>query len=190
MNLEDVGKSIIEKISSYNIFNYFLPGFIFCYLSNVYTNYSFDTGSVWKDLVIYYFSGLIISRISSIFIERILLKIKIRNMHNHQQENYVRRAPYEDYIMASEKCSFISTLNETNNMYLTMIGVFTSVLFLKIGTMISAFFVNLFGRINIPNDILFLCAGLLLFVISYKKQTDYIRKRIHFMTHSDGEGET
>ena len=34
-------KEIIEKISSYNIFNYLLPGIIFVCISKEFTDYSF-----------------------------------------------------------------------------------------------------------------------------------------------------
>lgn len=86
--------------------------------------------------------------------------------------------PYKEYIKASEKISFIKILNETNNMYRTMISVFASVLIIKLYEILSIHFINLFGQIGMPLEILLLLIGMILFIVSYKKQTDYIRKRV------------
>lgn len=176
--MEEIGKSMLEKISSYNIFNNFFPGIIFCYMVKIFTNYELDMGNLWENLVVYYFWGLIIGRIGSLIIENLLLKIRIKNKKNKTRENYIERAPYNEYIKASEKYSFIKILNETNNMYRAMISVFACVLIIKIYEILSIYLVDLFGQIEILLEIILLITGMILFIMSYKKQTDYIRKRV------------
>lgn len=56
-------KEILEKVSSYNLFNYLLPGTVFVFVLSKISGYNF----IQKDLLIgaflYYFIGLVISRI-------------------------------------------------------------------------------------------------------------------------------
>lgn len=176
--MEEIGKCMLEKISSYNIFNNFFPGIAFCYMVDFFTNYKLDTESAWENLFIYYFWGLIISRIGSVVIEDILLKIKIKNKENKLKQNYINRVPYEEYSRASEKYSFIKILNETNNVYRTMISVFACVLIIKIYEVLSIYWAKSFGQMEMVMEILFLAVGIILFIMSYKKQTNYIRKRV------------
>jgi len=176
--MEEIGKSMLEKISSYNIFNNFFPGIIFCYMVKLFTEYELDTGNIWENLFIYYFWGLIIGRIGSLVIENLLLKIRIKNKKSKSKENYIERAPYKEYIKASEKNSFIKILNETNNMYRAMISVFACVLIIKIYEILSIYLIKLFGQMEMPLVIILLIAGMILFIMSYKKQINYIRKRV------------
>ena len=187
--MEEIGKSMLEKVSSYNILNNFLPGIIFCYMVKFFTGYELDTGSNWENIFIYYFWGLIISRVGSIVIESLLLKITIKNKRSRRKENYIKRAPYEEYSRVSEKQSFIKILNETNNVYRTMISVFMCVLVIKLYEVISTYIYKFVGGIGLIEDILFLLGGMLLFIMSYKKQTDYIRERIQEYIVSEGDKE-
>ena len=176
--MEEIGRIMLEKISSYNIFNNFFPGIAFCYMVKTFTDYKLDIGNLWENIFIYYFWGLVIGRIGSLLIENLLLKVTIKNKKSKLKENYIDRAPYKEYIEASEKFSFIKILNETNNMYRTMISVFASVLIIKLYEILSIHFINLFGQMEMPLEILLLLTGMILFIVSYKKQTDYIRKRV------------
>lgn len=186
--MEEIGKSMLEKISSYNIFNNFFPGIIFCYMVKIFTDYELDKGNLWENLFIYYFWGLIIGRIGSLLIESLLLKIKIKNKKRKSKGNYIERAPYKEYIKASEKNSFIKILNETNNMYRAMISVFACVLVIKICEILSIHLIKMFGQIEMPLDIILLITGSSLFTMSYKKQTDYIRKKVQdYMTDETKE---
>lgn len=187
--MEEIGKSMLEKISSYNILNNFLPGLIFCYMVKFFTGYELDMGSNWENIFLYYFWGLIISRVGSIVIESLLLKITIKSKRSKLRENYIKRATYEEYSRASEKQSFIKILNETNNMYRTMISVFLCVLVIKLYEVISTYIYKFLGEIGLIEDILFLLCGMILFIVSYKKQTDYIRKRVQECIVEEGDKE-
>ena len=111
-----------------------------------------------------------------------LLKIKIKSKKNKQKENYIERASYKEYCKVSEQNSFIKTLNETNNMYRTMIAVFACVLVIKIYELLSMHLIDFFSQIGTALEILFLVVVMILFIMSYRKQTDCIRKRVETYT--------
>ena len=75
---------------------------------------------------------MIISRIGSIFIEKILKSIKVCNKKTKEKEEFLKFAPYGDYIEASEANPFIKVLNETNNIYRTIIAMMVVVMGAKI----------------------------------------------------------
>lgn len=126
--MEEIIKNLVEKISSYNIWNNLFPGIVFCSIVERTTRIILSTGEIWKDLFIYYFAGMIISRIGSNFIEKILKSIEVRNKKTKQKEKFLKFAPYGDYIEASEANSFIKVLNETNNTYRTIIAMLVVVM--------------------------------------------------------------
>ena len=82
---------ILNKISSYNIFNYLLPGTLFAAIGDALTSYRFIQDDIIIGLFLYYFLGLVISRVGSLFIEPILKKTK-----------FVRFADYRRYVSASQ----------------------------------------------------------------------------------------
>ena len=177
--MEDIIKNLFVKISSYDIFNNLFPGIIFCSIVEKTTRISLQTGEIWEKLFLCYFIGMIISRIGSIFIEKFLKSIKIKNKKTKEKEAFLNFAPYSDYIEASENNSFIKILNETNNTYRTIIAMLIAVIGVKVYDWFLYDCINNFGVTG--NNIVFIVACLLiiiLFVISYKKQTDYIRERV------------
>ena len=118
--MEEIIKSISEKISSYNIFSNLFPGIIFCSVLTKATRFCFTSESIIEQLFIWYFTGMIISRIGSVFVESSLKKIKFR------KKPYLVFADYKEYITASEAKPFIATLSETNNTYRTIIALLFS----------------------------------------------------------------
>lgn len=177
--MQDVVKNLLGKISSYEIFNNFLPGIIFCTILEKTTRISFYTGEIWERLFIYYFIGMIISRIGSIFVKKTLESIKVKNKKTKVKEKFIKFAPYSDYIEASENISFIKILNETNNIYRTIIAMFIAVMCTKLYDWFLYDMINNFGVVG--KNIIFLIICLLitmLFICSYKQQTDRIRERV------------
>lgn len=178
--MEDCIQKSIEKITSYNIFNNLLPGIVFCYLIEQFTSISITTNKLLEDFFIYYFTGMILSRIGSLFIKRILEKLNIV----HTKSPTLDPASYEAYIEASESDSFIKILNETNNTYRTLIALFATVIATVLyehllSNRLHAFVTNKLG-LN-ANTVLFLilCIFLIyLFTLSYKKQSQFIESRV------------
>ena len=176
--MDEIVKNVIEKVSSYHIFNYFFPGIIFCWLIDKVTRVSISTCEVWKDIFIYYFVGMTISRIGSIYIEAALRSVKIPNK-DRKKEPFLNFIPYGDYITASKKDGFIKTLNEMNNTYRTLLTVFIVATGVKLYDIFFYDMVQGFGDTgnSVSLLILFLLT-IILFVNSYRKQTDYIKKRV------------
>lgn len=156
-------KELLDKISSYNIFNYLLPGVLYVFIVSKIT----DIDLVQKDLLIgaffYYFLGLIISRIGSLIIEPILKSI-----------SFVEFADYKDFVQASKNDSKIEVLSETNNMYRTLVSLFLLIFLTKLYWHLELRYPLLKEWIIIILIILLI----LMFLFAYRKQTTYITKRI------------
>lgn len=177
--MEETIKKIFDKISSYDILNNFFPGIIFCIIIEKTTRFSFTNGEIWERLILYYFVGMIISRIGSIFIEEKLKSIQVKNKKTQEKEYFLKFAPYSDYIDASQNSPFIKILNETNNTYRTIIAMLITVMGVKMYDWLLYDFIDNLGTVG--NNIVFLIVCMLitmLFIYSYKKQTDYIRDRV------------
>jgi hypothetical protein len=156
-------KDLLDKLSSYNIFNYLLPGILFAVLASKLTIYSFVQSDIVLGVFVYYFLGLVISRFGSLVIEPILKKVKV-----------VKFAPYSDFVAASKKDDKIEVLSEVNNMYRTLASLFVLLLVLLGYQMLQIHFPPL-GQWNV-----YIAGALLIlmFLLSYRKQTAYITKRI------------
>jgi len=156
-------KDFFEKLSSYNIFNYLLPGVLFAFFTEQLTQIKLIQDDILIGVFLYYFIGLIISRVGSIFIEPVL-----------KSSGFLKFADYDDFIKASKNDEKINVLSETNNMYRTLISMFLLLILIKI----YSYFLCLFPQI-IEWSLLFLIVLLFfMFLFAYRKQTKYIVKRI------------
>jgi len=154
-------KEIIEKISSYNIFNYLFPGIIFTL--NTLTPYNLIGDDIVTELFKYYFIGLVISRFGSIVIEPFLRKTKL-----------LKFADYSDFISSSKKDPKIDLLSEVNNMYRTILSAIVLLFLSKLWNIIEIYYL-----IDTKISLLLVVAMVgFLFLFSYVKQTNYIKKRI------------
>lgn len=156
-------KDLLDKLSSYNLFNYLLPGTLFAAIAERISPHKFTHDSIIVSLFIFYFIGLVISRIGSLVIEPLLKGTK-----------FVKFAEYKDFIAACRKDDKIELLSEQNNMYRTLAALFLALpVYKAVDTFLHWY--------PIPRG-LALAAGLLalfgLFVSAYKKQTGYITKRV------------
>ncbi|MBV0934735.1 hypothetical protein [Marinobacterium weihaiense] len=156
-------KDLLEKLSSYNIFNYLLPGVVFVAMSKSLTKYNFAQEDIVIGVFLYYFIGLVISRIGSIVIEPILKWMK-----------FVRFSEYRDYVDASSKDKLIEVLSEANNMYRTFLSLFVSLSLLKVFEILS----ERYQCLSFISSEITILGLLILFAFSYRKQTDYITKRV------------
>lgn len=156
-------KDLLDKLSSYNIFNYLFPGVVFVVLASKLTSYNFIQQDILVGAFLYYFIGLVISRIGSIFIEPVLKFIK-----------FLKFADYKRFVKASKVDTRIDTLSEVNNMYRTICSLFLILIAIKGFEWLSTKWLFLAER-KIETLTVFL---FLLFLFSYRKQTNYITKRI------------
>ena len=154
---------LLNKITSYNIFNNLFPGALFVFVSNYLGLFSVTESNVIVELFIYYFIGMTISRFGSVIIEPAFKKIGIVNY-----------APYSDYVSAASADPKIDILLEVNNTYRTLVALFVLLLLVFAGNRLSVYFG---ASQNIVNSVL-LVSVFLLYVCSYRKQTSFIRERV------------
>lgn len=148
---------IIQKISSYNLFNYLLPGVVFSVFIEKITPYKIIQNDLLVNVFLIYFAGLVVSRIGSLIVEPIF-------------KRFVDFASYADFVEKSKQDPKLEILSEANNTYRTFIALFIVLFLVKL---YSHFF-------NINNGIYILMGTLfILFVFSYVKQIKYIIKRIN-----------
>ena len=147
---------LLQKLSTYNIFNYLFPGVVFVILLNRYTGINLAVDDVILGMFLYYFFGLVLSRIGSILIEPALRRTKI-----------VEFSDYARFIRASKLDDKIELLSEVNNMQRTIIAMLVVLLAISIcnGSVTCLLTIGLLGIVT-------------LFVLSYRKQTSFITKRI------------
>lgn len=156
-------KDLLEKLSSYNIFNYLFPGVLVAVLGTAVSSFDLLADDVIIGVFLYYFYGLVVSRIGSIVLEPILKRIKI-----------VKFASYGDFVTASRIDEKINILSEQNNVYRTLASTFLCLILLKFVDCILTRLQTLYeNRVLIA--IILLMA---LFILSYRKQTYYVAARV------------
>ena len=154
---------LLSKLSSYNLFNYLLPGILFVVLAPAITHYSFLQRDIAIGVFVYYFIGMVVSRIGSIVMEPLL-----------KWSSFLKFADYKDFVDASKKDPKIELLSEVNNTYRTLCSLFFLLIMLKLYEWIESRFPVLRNWSALG------LAGLLLvmFLFAYRKQTGYVTKRI------------
>jgi hypothetical protein len=157
-------KEIIDKITTYNLFNYLLPGVLFVVLAKSFLSTDLIQVNIVLDVFLYYFVGLVISRFGSTVVEPILNKVR-----------FLKLAKYEDFVDTSKTDPKIELLSEANNMYRTFIAMFTLLLLSKLYFYVETFYPSIqYWNLHI---LIFLL--LVMFLYSYRKQTSYIFNRIN-----------
>lgn len=147
---------LLQKLSTYNIFNYLFPGVVFVILLNRYTGINLAVDDVILGMFLYYFFGLVLSRVGSILIEPAIRCTKI-----------VEFSDYASFVRASKLDDKIELLSEVNNMHRTIIAMLGVLLVISIcnGSATCRLTAVLLGIV-------------ILFILSYRKQTSFITKRI------------
>ncbi|MEG0836038.1 MAG: hypothetical protein RR063_11030 [Anaerovoracaceae bacterium] len=165
-------EKLLEKLSSYNILNNLIPGGAFVWLCGLFGIQFISSSSILEMLFIYYFLGMIVSRVGSLAIETLCKKIKIITYSSKQ-----------DYVEATKKDKLIEVLLETSNLYRTCAGMILTVGICRIYTFVSKQF-------NIPHEItvwMIIVVLLILFVTAFCKQTKHISSRVEVANKSQEE---
>lgn len=155
---------LVNKISSYHIFNYLVPGVIFAYFFDNYFSWGIELiqPNLLVAFFVYYFLGATINRVGSVVLLNIMVKIF-----------KIKQAPYSDYLEAEKKDQKITILSEINNMYRSFFSLFFILLVLSIIKICIGY-----NHQNLALSIVFL--GLvILYGFSCKKQTNFIIKRVN-----------
>jgi len=156
-------KDLIDKISSYNIFNYLLPGIIFVVFSKEVIGYNFIQENNLLGAFLYYFIGMVVSRFGSVIVEPLL-----------KYFSFVKFKEYKSFVWASKQDTKLELLSEVNNTYRTTSSTFILLI-------LTAAYKALESRFDISNRIslsILIILILILFLLSYRKQTNYITKRV------------
>src|SRR5260370_14737106 len=107
--MESAMNELLAKLSSYNVFNYLLPGIVFAILAGDIIHYSIIQKDIVTGAFFYYFVGLVVSRFGSLIIEPLLKWLR-----------FVKFADYKDFVAASQKDAKLDVLSEVNNTYRTL----------------------------------------------------------------------
>ena len=95
-------KELLDKLSSYNIFNYLLPGTLFALVAERTADIRIIQTDIFIGLFLYYFIGLVISRVGSLVLEPLMRRV-----------SFVKYAPYEDFVRVSARDPKLEILSET-----------------------------------------------------------------------------
>ena len=175
---------IAEQISAYEIFNHIVPGAVYIILADRLTAFSFLTGRVLPDIIIFYFAGVVIGRIGSLLIEKAL-----SHKGKKTGKTFLERAPYSDYLKAEKKDTEhkLNQLLTANNMYRSLASAAALLLLTVLAEWLLPFLPG--GILTRRIVILVACILLvLLFLFSLRKQTGYIRLRVtHLLSKSDNK---
>jgi hypothetical protein len=154
---------LLTKLSSYNIFNYLVPGSLFSIAAKRLGIVDLTDQDLATNLLTFYILGMIVSRIGSLFIEPLMKKMK-----------FVDYAPYGDFVRASQKDLKIEVLVEVSNTYRTLASAFICLIggfALRCASGVEALASAWMIAIT-------LLALALVFLGSYCKQSSYVKKRV------------
>ena len=154
---------LISNLSPYGQINYLVPGAVFVLILDHISGFSLVPDNMLIGLILYYFVGVVISRIGSLVVEPILKRV-----------SFVKYANYDDYVAAFKEDSSLEALLEPSNAYRTICSMCLLVLLAKTYEVVGAQW-----RFSSQTEGTILVTGLLvLFLFSYRKQVAYITKRV------------
>lgn len=154
---------LLTKLSSYNLFNYLVPGVVFAVLASEMTAYHLVQKDIIIGVFLYYFLGMVVSRFGSLVIDPVL-----------QWISFVKFEDYKAFVVASKKDPQLEVLSEVNNTYRTLCSLFFLLLLLRLYAKIEARLPALKGW----DAMLLIVLLLLMFLFAYRKQTSFVVKRI------------
>ena len=147
------------NFSPYDILNSLVPGALFAVLASATTSPTFTIDDQLVALVVYFGYGTVISRIGSVVVEPVATVAKV-----------IKYSDYSDLVAAEKVDQRISRLVEISNMYRTLFASFL------ICPAIVFIVPNGWGNQGYVRVSIAGCAAL--FLLSWAKQCNYIRKRV------------
>jgi hypothetical protein len=156
-------KELSDKISSFNIFNYLLPGILFVVIAKELTGMDLILTRHLLGVFLYYFIGMVICLFGSLVIEPLL-----------QRLNFVKFIDYKSFILAARNDDQLELLSHINNIYQSMVSLSVLLIVVKAYSYVKY-------ALAIPNSIsiIFALIGIIvLFLFSYRKQAMHIARRI------------
>lgn len=159
----EILKLVIDKLSQYNFLTNILPGTVLCIILKYLVGYDLIPDDYYQAGIVFYFVGMVNSRVGSLVIEPILKAI-----------SWVKFAPYSEFLRAEKEDAKLTILSQENNVFRSYISLmFISIL----GYIYKNCSLDL--RLSLNNESLVLIVILfVLFLFAYKKQTSFVRKRV------------
>lgn len=155
-------EKIIDRISSYQFFNFFYPGAIFIGVTDYLLEKDLTELYIGYLLLCCYFLGMTFSRIGSLMIECPMIKC-----------NIIEKIEYCKLVKAEKKDSKVMLLLEICNTFRTLSATF----FVLTILMLMEDCLNI--GLNFSNKEIALCLFIaVLFLLSFKKQYKYVKSRI------------
>ncbi len=161
--MSDAIDAIAGKVSEYNVFNYLVPGAVFMVgLRYVVGAIPFENSVIFF-LVTAYAVGMALSRIGSLIVEPILLRMGV-----------IERFDFEEFVRAEKSDSKLTTLLLESNAYRTMAAVFATLLLAK-GVVALQSRCSHWSQIGAWGCSI---ALVVLFAFSHRKMRQYIHRRV------------
>jgi len=168
-------KELLDKLSSYNVLNYLFPGILAAVFVSQVTSFHLLSDNAFAAPFLYYFYGLVVSRIGSLVLEPLLKRLGL-----------VRFVPYAAYAAATRLDPMIETLSEQNNTYRTLASLIACVTVAVLVDRALTHFASLTATAT--------CLGVfLLFVVmilSYRKQAKFVAARVATAVVPKAAGQT
>ncbi|MDK2972239.1 MAG: hypothetical protein PWP23_1994 [Candidatus Sumerlaeota bacterium] len=168
-------KEVLDKLSSYNIFNHLLPGVVFVILAEALTTFHFVQQDIILGIFLYYFIGMVISRLGSLVVEP---SLKITGL--------LEVVPYSDFVTVSREDEKLVVLSESSNTYRTLCALFMALVLLEGYERLSLSL----PKIQPWTVEILIIALFAIFCMAYRKQCQYITKRVnsHIKTRGADHG--
>lgn len=155
---------LLSKLSSYNLFNYLFPGVLFAFLIDATTPYPLVQKDIVVGAFVYYFAGLVVSRVGSLVLEPLLKKL-----------GFLKFADYPKFVAASKLDPKLELLSEANNVYRTLSALLVVVLLVRLYAGLE----HALPGLAVWNSYVLLVLLLGMLLLSYRKQTAYVVKRVN-----------
>lgn len=154
--------------------NNFLPGAFFCILFRWQTGVGYEVNDTATEILVFYFISMIISRFGSIILEPLCKKLR-----------FIEKEDYEDYIEASKRDPKIETLSTKNNMYRT----FAAAVILCGIVWVVQCIAEKRAALRAVTITMGWIALFVLLLMAYRKQNDFVCKRIRACSKKEEAGE-
>ena len=160
-------KAILEKLSAYTVLGYLLPGVLFVILGERLTSFSLIQRSWVAGIVLYYFIGLVISRVGVLIVQPVLERI-----------GFVEEAPYEDYVEASaNRIQGLMSYRYGTACFGRCVRCVMMLIGLKIGEKV----IGVLPWGADVYDFVMLAGLVLLLLFSYRKQAQAVVRRVRYV---------
>jgi hypothetical protein len=160
---------LLAKLSSYNIFNYLVPGALLSIAAKRLGIIDLTDPDLATNLLTFYILGMIVSRLGSLILEPLM-----------KRAGLIRYAEYSDFVLASQKDVKIEVLVEVSNTYRTLASAF---LCLIAGYALRGF-PSIAEAVSEWLIVAILTALAVMFLASYRKQSNYVKRRVEALQES------